>query len=387
MSVLQIYARVLGLLRPQLPLVAVLVAANLALAVAQFAEPILFGRIIDLMTQTQASSESLTWIKLLPLVGAWAGFGLFSIGGAILVGLNADRLAHRRRLAVMSEYFNHVLSLPLTFHTNVHSGRILKTMLDGAAAMFGLWLSFFRENCASFVALSPEHPLTLELAKKDVRLAAFVEECRHVGTAAQGLSARRISIEAGHRARFWQNNCVAVGLSAGFIEPLEASALMLIETAMDAIADRLPRTRAAMDVMARQFNATFTHHWMRIIEFLKLHYVLTKRTDTDFWRDNVAASSIPDGLAERLELWRHHSPGPQDFTHAREVFSWPSYQYVLHGMGFESHRPPVDPAAPDAALAERFVARTARAKDELRARAPIHRDLLRAIREHGLQRV
>ncbi len=209
----------------------------------------------------------------------------------------------------------------------------------------------------------------------------------YIGPAAEGLSARRITIDAGHRTRFWQNNCVAVGLSAGFIEPLEASALMLIETAMDAIADRLPRTRAAMDVMARQFNATFTHHWMRIIEFLKLHYVLTKRTDTDFWRDNVAASSIPDGLAERLELWRHHSPGPQDFDHSREVFSWPSYQYVLHGMGFESHRPPVDPAAPDAALAERFVARTARAKDELRARAPMHRDLLRAIREHGLQRV
>ena len=161
MSVLQIYARVLGLLRPQLRLVLVLVAANLALAIAQFAEPILFGRIIDLMTQTQASGKSLTWGKLLPLISAWASFGLFSIGGAILVGLNADRLAHRRRLAVMSEYYNHVLSLPLTFHTNVHSGRLLKTMLDGAAAMFGLWLSFFRENCASFVALFFLLPMTL----------------------------------------------------------------------------------------------------------------------------------------------------------------------------------------------------------------------------------
>lgn len=110
---------------------------------------------------------------------------------------------------------------------------------------------------------------------------------------------------------------------------------MLIEASMDAIADRLPRTRSAMDVMARQFNATFTHHWMRIIEFLKLHYVLTRRTDSDFWRDNVAAASIPDGLAERLELWRHHSPAPRDFEHAREVFSPPSYQYVLHGMGFD----------------------------------------------------
>lgn len=161
MSVLSIYARVLGLLRPQARLVMILVVANLALAVAQFAEPLLFGRIIDRMTRAQAPGETLTWGDLLPLVAAWAAFGIFSIGGAILVGLNADRLAHRRRLAVMSDYFDHVLNLPLTFHTNVHSGRLLKTMLDGGAAMFGLWLSFFRENCASFVALFILLPATL----------------------------------------------------------------------------------------------------------------------------------------------------------------------------------------------------------------------------------
>lgn len=161
MSVFSTYARVLGLLRPQARLAGVLVLANLALAIAQFAEPLLFGRIIDLMTRAQAPGQKLTWDALLPLVSAWAGFGLFSIGGAILVGLNADRLAHRRRLAVMSDYFNHVLNLPLTFHTNVHSGRLLKTMLDGAGAMFGLWLSFFRENCAALVALFVLLPATL----------------------------------------------------------------------------------------------------------------------------------------------------------------------------------------------------------------------------------
>lgn len=161
MSVFSVYARVLGLLRPQARLAIILVAANLALAVAAFAEPMLFGRIIDLMTRAQAPGETLTWNDLLPLLSAWAGFGLFSIGGAILVGLNADRLAHRRRLAVMSDYFDHVLSLPLSFHTNVHSGRLLKTMLDGANAMSGLWLSFFRENCASFVALFVLLPATL----------------------------------------------------------------------------------------------------------------------------------------------------------------------------------------------------------------------------------
>ncbi len=163
MSVLKIYARVLGQLRPQARLSLILVAANLSLAVAQFAEPMLFGRIIDRMTQAQAPGQTLTWTDLLPLLLAWAGFGLFSIGGAILVGLNADRLAHRRRLAVLSDYFEHVLNLPLTFHTGVHSGRLLKTMLEGSSAMFGLWLSFFRENCASFVALFILLPATLFL--------------------------------------------------------------------------------------------------------------------------------------------------------------------------------------------------------------------------------
>lgn len=161
MSVLKIYIRVLGLLRPQARLALILVGANLSLAIAQFAEPLLFGRIIDRMTQAQAPGQTLTWTDLLPLLLAWTGFGLFSIGGAILVGLNADRLAHRRRLAVVSEYFEHVLNLPLTYHSNAHSGRLLKTMLDGSSAMFNLWLSFFRENCASFVALFVLLPMTM----------------------------------------------------------------------------------------------------------------------------------------------------------------------------------------------------------------------------------
>jgi ATP-binding cassette subfamily B protein len=106
MSVFKVYVRVLGLLRPQARLALILVAANLALAVSAFAEPMLFGRIIDRMTRAQAPGATLTWSDLLPLVSAWAAFGLFSIGGAT-AGLNADRLAHRRRLAIMSDYFDH----------------------------------------------------------------------------------------------------------------------------------------------------------------------------------------------------------------------------------------------------------------------------------------
>ncbi len=161
MPILQVYRRVLGELAPERGLAIVLVFANLALAIAQFVEPVLFGRIIDRLTNAQAQQRNPTWPELTPLLGAWVGFGLFSIGAAVLVALYADRLSHRRRLAVMANFFDHLLELPLSFHGATHSGRLLKVMLDGASGMFGLWLSFFRENCASMVALFILLPLTL----------------------------------------------------------------------------------------------------------------------------------------------------------------------------------------------------------------------------------
>ncbi|WP_018267000.1 glucan ABC transporter ATP-binding protein/ permease [Methylosinus sp. LW4] len=161
MSVLSVYLRVLAQLKPQKRLAAILVAANLAVAIAQFAEPMLFGRVIDVLTRAQAAGVKLAWGDLLPLLAAWAGFGLFSIAASVLVALHADRLAHRSRLAVMAAYFEHVLDLPSSFHASAHSGRLLKVMLEGASGMAGLWLSFFRENCASFVALFVLLPATL----------------------------------------------------------------------------------------------------------------------------------------------------------------------------------------------------------------------------------
>ncbi len=209
---------------------------------------------------------------------------------------------------------------------------------------------------------------------------------RYVGPGAAGLEARRIKIRAGHRETFWRNNCVAIGLSAGFLEPLEASALMLIENATDFIAERMPANRAVMDVMAAQFNRAFTHHWSRIIEFLKLHYVLTKRTDTPFWRDNCDPGSIPDDLKECLKVWRFQQPGPQDFAHQPEVFSWPSYQYVLHGMQFETEYSR-SPLMRDADAARRWFAVAADLRRKTLSELPRHRDLLNRIREFGLQPV
>jgi ATP-binding cassette, subfamily B, beta-glucan exporter len=162
MPLMKLYMRVLSRLGDYKRVGILLAVANVALAIAGFAEPILFGRIIDTLSTSQAGGELLL-SRLLPLIAAWVAFGLFTIGAGVVVALYADRLAHRRRLAVITHYFEHVLELPLAFHTSTHSGRVLKVMLEGSNSMCWLWLGFFREHCAALVALIVLLPFTLFL--------------------------------------------------------------------------------------------------------------------------------------------------------------------------------------------------------------------------------
>jgi glucan exporter ATP-binding protein len=164
MSLIRLYVRVLGQLGSDLKIGGGLALANVALAIAAFAEPILFGRIVDRLTQGQAAGGTpVTFGSLMPLIAAWVGFGLFAIGAGVTVALHADRLSHRRRLATMANYFEHVLELPLAFHTATHSGRVLKVMLEGSNGMAWLWLGFFRDHLAALIALLVLLPLTVFL--------------------------------------------------------------------------------------------------------------------------------------------------------------------------------------------------------------------------------
>jgi tryptophan halogenase len=130
----------------------------------------------------------------------------------------------------------------------------------------------------------------------------------YIGPAGRDLPARKIPIRSGHRETFWKRNCVAVGLAAGFLEPLEASAIVLIELSAKLIAEQMPACREVMDIVAARFNATTHYRWGRIIDFLKLHYVLSQRSDTAFWRENRARDTIPDRLDDLRMLWRDQPP-------------------------------------------------------------------------------
>ena len=125
-------------------------------------------------------------------------------------------------------------------------------------------------------------------------------------------AARLIEFDPGYRQAFWHRNCVAIGLSAGFIEPLEASALVLVELSARRLAERLPLAQGQMHATASEFNREFTDRWEQIIEFLKLHYVLSGRDDSDYWIDHRSADSIPADLQQKLLDWQHRCPWHQD---------------------------------------------------------------------------
>ena len=163
MSFIRIYVRVLGLLGAEARLAIALVAANIALAGAQFVEPVLFGRIVDTLSGALPADLGAAAWKLAPLLGTWVAFGLFIIIAGTVVAWFADRLAHQRRNMVLADYFAHVLQLPLTYHSGEHSGRQMKVMLSGTDTLWWLWVSFFREHFAAFAFIALLLPATLIL--------------------------------------------------------------------------------------------------------------------------------------------------------------------------------------------------------------------------------
>ena len=163
MAFIRLYLRVLSLLRPDAKLAITLALANIALAGAQFVEPVLLGRIVDALSGALPAGLGPAARMLAPLIGAWVGFGLFIIAASTLVAWFADRLAHRRRNMVLADYFEHVLQLPLAYHSGAHSGRQIKVMLTGTDTLWWLWVSFFREHFAAFVFIALLLPASLAL--------------------------------------------------------------------------------------------------------------------------------------------------------------------------------------------------------------------------------
>ncbi len=162
MKLARIYLRALGMLASERALAITLVLAGVAIAVVQLAEPILFGRVVDALSKGE---------QAFPIIGVWAALGLFNIIATSALAIMADRLAHRQRLAAMSMAFERAITLPVSYHAEQGSGRVVRIMLAGTDQLFALWLSFLREHLTAIVGIVLLIPAAISI---DVRLAALL---------------------------------------------------------------------------------------------------------------------------------------------------------------------------------------------------------------------
>ena len=210
---------------------------------------------------------------------------------------------------------------------------------------------------------------------------------RYLGAQGEAAELRRIPMKVGYREHSWHKNCVAIGLSQGFVEPLEATGILVYDAMARMLADTFPASKAVMDIVARQFNERVRYAWDRVIEFIKLHYCISQREDSEFWLDNRNPASIPAALQEKLKLWRSQPPSDYDFPSKLEIFNLPNYLYVLYGMGFETALDPVRERYAGAlgeAASSSHIAEVAR---QLSAQLPRHRELIDKIKRFGLQKI
>jgi ATP-binding cassette, subfamily B, beta-glucan exporter len=161
MLFLKTYWRVLLQLGSDLKVAALLGVTSLALAMLQFIDPILFGRVIELLSRSSSMPRDELWHQAGILLGIWSAVGIGGIATNAAVALHAERLAHRNRLLAMSRYYGHVLSLPLSFYGHTQSGRLIKAMIAGSESLFGVWLTFFRDHLATMLSVVVLLPLTL----------------------------------------------------------------------------------------------------------------------------------------------------------------------------------------------------------------------------------
>lgn len=156
----------------------------------------------------------------------------------------------------------------------------------------------------------------------------------YVGPDAEGIDAQIIPIKVGYRREIWHKNCVAIGLSGGFIEPLESTGIYLIESSIYALADYFP-TNGGFEPLSKHFNRLMHAVYDNIISFVKLHYCLTRRTDTEFWRANADPASFTDTLKESLELYPYLSPPKYDPLYPTPFAQPTSFQFILYGMDYQ----------------------------------------------------
>ncbi len=208
----------------------------------------------------------------------------------------------------------------------------------------------------------------------------------YIGSQADQLDARLIKMNVGYREKFWHKNCFAIGLSAAFVEPLEASAIFLIEASGNMLAELFPRDRSSMKLVEAKVNKSFKFRWDQTISFIKMHYYLSKR-DEPFWQDNKNLNSVPDTLLALLARWKHQLISNYDFDNVYEPFPLDSYQYVLYGMEFSQDLSFHKSSFNKQDIAKQHYAKVKAMTEQIKKQLPSNQELLRKASMYGFQQL
>jgi tryptophan halogenase len=192
---------------------------------------------------------------------------------------------------------------------------------------------------------------------------------------AQDLTVRSLSFNPGYRQAFWVKNCLSLGMSSGFVEPLEASAIAMVELGLRMLCESFPHNIEHMEHVSRRYNQRFEYRWQRVVDFLKLHYVLSKRNEP-YWLAQRHESRVPPSLSTLLDIWKYQSPSRLDLIENEEIFPSASYQYVLYGMGYNTALPAVALSNADLLKAKTIRSKMAQTKQAYLHALPSNRALL-----------
>lgn len=165
---------------------------------------------------------------------------------------------------------------------------------------------------------------------------------------------RAIRFQSGRRTRSWDRNCIAIGLSSGFLEPLESTSIYLTQIAILNLLKLFPRP-GVDPALADEFNRRIDIEYDRVRDFLILHYHANARDDAELWR-YCRAMEVPDSLRNKLTLFEHRGHIPQ---YKDGLFSPPSWLSVLVGQGYRprAYHPMADNVSLEAVRGEMDVLR------------------------------
>lgn len=235
-------------------------------------------------------------------------------------------------------------------HERHYPGQVRPYTTATALSSGWVWDIVFTSSRSIGYVHSSDH-ISLERAEQELRA--------YEGDHCHDLPARTVHFKVGMREKAWVKNCIAIGLSGGFIEPLESTGLYLSYIAAIVLHEQFPFRDEDMETMAFRTNRLMALRYYEILDFINLHYCLTKRTDSEFWREVQRPERIVPRLKAKLDYWKVKPPSGVDFVDqfmpgmsdegmapsafpgdhrtlvdTGDLFNHQSYEVILYGMDF-----------------------------------------------------